>query len=109
MKTSKQSQEDKDKKIVHDAILKQSWQDTQGGDVSYQGKGKWSFVSRGLNFTPAQINALHRLVGYEPKVIIPKGSCKDCIFSRNGRERGYEAPCGGCNRPVMSNFKPRKK
>lgn len=109
MKTSNESQEEKDKKIVHDAILDQSWQKTQGGDIGYNGKGKWDFVERSFGFTPIQMNALNRLVGYEPKIIIPKGSCKDCMFSRNGRERGYDAPCGACKRPVMSNFESKKK
>lgn len=88
--------------------------DDQGGYVSYEGDGKWSFVSCGLGqATPEQLNAMFDLVGVVPDVIVPLGSCEDCKHARQTddgewTEQGWHGPCSPCKRPRMSNFVPRE-
>ncbi len=96
-------------------VLKRLRSDDQGGYISYEGNGKWSFVSTSLpQTTPEELNALFELAGIVPDVIVPKGSCEDCANAKvlpDGRrvERGYAGPCSPCKRPIMSNFVPITK
>lgn len=87
------------------ALLKRMRWDDQGGYPSYLGDGKWSFVSTSIGqVSPALLNDLFALVGIEPDVIEPIGTCADCVFAVDGSERGYASPCLECKRPRMSNF-----
>lgn len=101
------------------ALKSERWDD-QGGYPGYVGNGKWDFASSPVGpFTPDEVNALFDLAGLVPDAIQPKGSCEDCAHAapsnqRPGgfityHERGYSVPCSPCKRPLMSNFKPRKK
>jgi hypothetical protein len=99
------------------SVLKRMRWDDQGGYSSYEGDGKWSFVSTALPQTsPTELNALFDLAGLVPDVIKSKGSCEDCAHAepcnRDGfityHDRGYSKPCCGCKHPQMSNFKSRK-
>ena len=92
--------------ILREALLELRWND-QDGYPSYLGNGKWSFVKTSIWVTPDQLNALFKLANLRPDSIIPNGTCKDCIYSRNGQERGYEHPCMTCKRPKMTNFESR--
>lgn len=88
-------------------VLRRLRWDDQGGYPSYYGDDRWGFVSTGLpQTTPDELNALFRLAGVVPDEIVPLGSCDTCVFSREGRERGYEQPCGPCKRPLHSKWKP---
>lgn len=90
-------------------ILKRLRWDDQGGYVGYHGDGEWSFISIGLGqVSPDELNSLFELVDVEPDVIVPLGSCEDCHFSIDGRERGYKQPCLPCTRPYHSHFKPKE-
>lgn len=70
-------------------------------------KGKWSFVTTGLpQTTPEELDALFELAGIVPDEIEPLGSCKDCMYAKNGHSRGWDRPCSSCAHPRMTNFKP---
>jgi hypothetical protein len=91
-------------KVLRNVLLRLRSKE-QGGFTSYMGNGKWSFVSTGLPQTsPEELNVLLDLAGIVPEKVVPRGSCETCVYSRNGRERGYEQPCLTCLRPLMSNF-----
>ena len=98
---------------LRDILWSARWHD-QGGYVSFNGDGKWGFVTAGLpQATPEQWNALLDLVGIVPGVIESLGSCENCkhAVQAHGRwvEQGYSGPCSPCKRPRMSNFVPRER
>lgn len=87
-------------------LLRLRW-DEQGGFVSRNKRG-WDFVTGGLpQVTPKEMDELFKLAGVVPDEIISAGPCSGCAFSLDGRERGYDHPCGGCKRPLHSRFKPK--
>ena len=77
----------------------------QGG---YPGrrKGSWDGSISALG-GPDNLDALFAFAGITPDEIEPRGDCKDCVNSDDGRERGYARPCVDCTRPYNSNFVPR--
>ncbi|MBU2249384.1 MAG: hypothetical protein KKD77_21730 [Gammaproteobacteria bacterium] len=86
-------------------VLLRTRNNVQGGWMGYRGNGKWDFVSMGLpQVTPEEFNELLALVGIEPDGVESLGSCKDCKYSVNGRERGYSMPCARCLRPRHDLF-----
>lgn len=98
--------------VLQDVLKRARW-DNQGGYPSYQGDGKWSFVTAGLpQASPAEWNALFKLAGIEPDVIVSIGSCHDCQHAKtlpDGRrvERAWAGQkCCSCGHPRMSNFEP---
>jgi len=93
--------------VLQEVLEQNGWAD-QGGFSGYKGNGEWAWVSSALTVTPEQMNSLFDLAGLEPKRIIPRGSCNTCQYSRDGRERGFENPCGPCKRPIMSNYRKRR-
>lgn len=96
--------------VLQRLLLEERW-DNQGGYVSYDGDGKWSFVSSSLGqITPGEFNVLFKFAGIVPDEIDVVGYCVDCANSDNGRERGYAAPCSSCLRPShINHFVPRDK
>lgn len=82
----------------------------QGGYTSYRGDGQWSFAATSLPMvTPDELNTLFAMVGVKPDVVESKGNCNTCMFARpDGRDRGWDSPCSGCSRPVMSNYIPKR-
>lgn len=97
------------RKALQRVLLAMRW-DNQGGYVSYDGNGKWAFVSTGLGLTPDELNALFAFAGIVPDEIEIVGDCADCANSDNGHERGYSPPCVSCLRPShINNFVPIEK
>lgn len=92
-------------------ILQQNSSQEQEEFLSYNGKGKWSFVGMGLMVTPKQLNTLFKMADLEPKAINSKGDCNTCQYTKpcNGKyiERGYQGKCLTCIRPSMSNYRKR--
>lgn len=89
--------------VVRDLLESLRWDD-QGGYVGYAGNGKWDFASTSIEANPEQLNILFAFAGVEPDEIDTLGSCDDCVFALDGRERGYAAPCMECSRPRHSHF-----
>jgi hypothetical protein len=91
-------------------VLKRLRWNNQGGYSCYLGGGKWDFVSTSLPQTsPSELNDLFMLAGIKPDKIVPKGTCKDCAHSKDGRDGGWDKPCVSCGRPKMTLFKRKRR
>ena len=103
----KQTTEQKGMTVLR-TVLRRMRSDEQGGYPSYDGNGKWSFISTGMaQVTGDELNVLFAFAGIEPDEIVCRGPCEECVFAtEEGRERGYEQPCCKCMRPSHSNFVP---
>ena len=92
------------------AVLKRMRWDDQGG-YPQRYNGEWVCASAGLGLANSkELDALFAMAGIVPDEIQPIGHCKTCKFSDGGRERGWRGThCIHCNRPKMSEFKPKPK
>ncbi len=95
-------------RIIRRLLADMRW-DNQGG-YSSRYNGKWNFVSTGLGqVTPKELDQLFEFAGMTPDEIEIVGECSNCANSREGYERGYEAPCVSCLRPSHINgFVPQE-